>query len=176
MPNFKPTKPATPWESFDTFGADEWYTPEPAKNTSMADGPSPVMTLGGRAYHTDGSRAAGMDSHAQPTTDWSSIAGAGIGAAGSAVGSIANIAGQKYAMDQQAAANAASRTLSEKLAKLQLAANREEFARQQSLGALMWALGANKGQVSNIAGGRDVRRGAIDGMDALLAKVMLRRG
>jgi hypothetical protein len=113
---------------------------------------------------------------AAPTTDWGGVAGAGIGAAGQMVGTLAQVAGNKYAMDRQMEASGASRALSEKLAKMQIAASQEDYLREQNLRALLWALGANKGQQAISAGGREVRRGAIDGMDDLLAKVMLKRG
>jgi hypothetical protein len=115
-------------------------------------------------------------SAAAPTTDWGGVAGAGIGAAGQMVGTLAQVAGNKYAMDRQMEASGASRALSEKLAKMQIAASQEDYLREQNLRALLWALGANKGQQAISAGGREVRRGAIDGMDDLLAKVMLKRG
>jgi hypothetical protein len=113
---------------------------------------------------------------AAPSTDWTSLGGAGITAAGQTVGALAQVAGQKAAMDQAMASSSANRVLSEKLAKMQLAANQEQFGREQNLRALLWALNANKGQISNTAASRDVRRGAIEGMDQLLTKVMLKRG
>lgn len=155
---------------FIPFESESWLDAMP--DTSKVVGQSPVDTSSLASANLPSAAA----SAAKPSTDWGSVAESGIGAAGAAAGALAQVAGQKYAMDQQAAANNAGRMLSEKLAKMQIGASQEQYEREQNLRALLWALNANKGQQANVAGGREVRRGAFDGMDDLLARVMLKRG
>jgi hypothetical protein len=173
------------WDAGQTLSAGQRQSiasgdPTPGQHYTPSDlAPHTTMTnLAGDTFEplkVKSSFSVGNEPTA-PTTDWGGVAGAGIGAAGQMVGTLAQVAGNKYAMDRQMEASGASRALSEKLAKMQIAASQEDYLREQNLRALLWALGANKGQQAISAGGREVRRGAIDGMDDLLAKVMLKRG
>jgi hypothetical protein len=136
-------------------------------------GPSTAMTLGGKPI---GGANISSQSGIKDTspTDWGGIAGAGIGAAGQTVGTIAQLAGQKAAMDSAMAQNSAGRMLTEKLAKMQLAQQAGQFDASQKLRGLMWALGANKAAIGTSGGGRDLRRQDEQMMSDVLARLYMR--
>ncbi len=159
-----------------------WTSPldpdEPAMGGVLggALGDAPIAPVAGLSLRGMPSGSAMTStSAAVPQTDWSNVAGAGIGAAGQTVGTIAQLAGQKAAMDSAMAQSAAGRALSEKLAKMQLAQNAEQFAKSQGLQGLMWALGANRAAIGTSGGGRDLRRQDEQMMGDLFARLYLKR-
>lgn len=105
--------------------------------------------------------------------DW---APAGIGAAGQAVHDIAQVAGQKAVMDRTAASNDLSRAFSEKIAKMQLAANAQQANQQNKLGAYELLLRAYGNQQNNTLAGLSNNRNSAAGISDLLARVMLSHG
>jgi hypothetical protein len=109
-----------------------------------------------------------------PQTDWGNVAQGGIGAAGAAVGTIANLAGQKAAWDNQAAQNTANIALSDKMAKMQLGQQQNQFDVQQAFKALQWALEANKAFQNTGVGGRALRRSSSDLMGDVLRRIYLK--
>lgn len=109
-----------------------------------------------------------------PQTDWGNVAGAGIGAAGQAVGTLAQLAGQKAAWDQQAQQADAGRALSMRLAKMQLGQNQQQFDMTQAFKALEWALQANKALQTTGTNGRELRRSSSDMLSDVLRRVYLK--
>ncbi len=109
-----------------------------------------------------------------PAVDTAGLASAGIGAAGQAAGTLAQLAGQQAALQQASANNDATRGLSEKLAKLSLSQNRDQFEKNREIQAMMAALGglSNARSTSNAA--RDVRRQDEQMLSDLLAGIYLR--
>ncbi len=157
----------------------DWTNPDdynggPAQINPLVESlPSGIMTAGGAPI---GSNGISSDAPSvAPSTDYTSIAGAGIGAAGQAVGGIAQAAAQQAVLQQQAAQSAAGNALSEKLAKLQLDQSSDQFSKNQKLQALMWAMGANKAASGTASASRDVRRQDADLLSDVLARIYMPR-
>lgn len=137
-------------------GAGSFFSAPVAPTSGIITTPaSPSMTLGG-AQMTGNNIS--YDAPPVASTDYSSLIGSGVQAAGGAVAGIAQAAAQQAALQQQAAQSSAGNALSEKLAKLQLGQSASQFAQNQKLQALMWELSAGKAANATAGASRDIRR------------------
>lgn len=173
----------TPFKAFQPFdssftstnpdaGASNFASPAATPGLISDSGPA-TMTANMAPVASTGISA---QPYAAPVgTDIGNIAGAGIQAAGQTVGMLAQLAGQKAARDAQLAQNVAGRALSEKLAKMQLAQNADQFGKQQNLAGLMWTLGADKAARDTGTGGRDLRRQDQQMLSDLLARLYMKK-
>lgn len=160
-----------PGTQMSTGGTDFRATPS-GYHTGVTDGPSTIMTIGGKPVGSTGISPQEAPASVDPT-DWANIAGAGIGAAGATVGTLAQLAGQKAAWDQQAMQNQAYLGLSEKLAKMRLGQQQNQFDMTQALAALDWALRANQAYQRTGVGGRELRRTSSDLLGDALRRLYL---
>jgi hypothetical protein len=149
------------------------YPVDPQDDLSSTP-PAPIAPVAGLSYRgmPTGTKMTTPAPHAQ--TDWGGVASAGIGAAGQTMGTIAQLAGQKAALDSALAQSQAGRMLSEKLAKMELAQQQGQFDTSQKLRGLMWALGANKAAIGTSGAGRDIRRQDQQMLSDVLARLYLR--
>lgn len=108
------------------------------------------------------------------SADYSGVISAGIGAAGQTASTIAQIAGQQAALDAARRSQALGIAGNEKLAKMQIEAEREIAAgrKQDTLRNLL--LSALQNSVSGTFQNRDLQRAGISGMDEVLANAFLR--
>ncbi len=117
-----------------------------------------TVTTGGNITPAPATAPGSVNAPAAATTDWGSIGGAGIQAAGQTVGMIAQIAGQKAAMDAILGGNALNRASSEKLAMMQLAQNASQFDRTRKGSAYEMLLSALRNNIGNTNAQRDLNR------------------
>lgn len=137
----------------------------------LAGAKDAVMTTQGAPVDSAGVSPQAMG--AAPTTDWANVAGAGIGAAGATVGTLAQLAGQKAAWDQQQNQANLNLNLSQKLAKMQLGQQQKQFDVTQAFKALEWALDANNAKMKTGNAGRDLRRSEEELLGAALRRLYL---
>lgn len=104
-----------------------------------------------------------------------SAIGAGVQAAGATLGTIAQLAAQQAALDSSMKQADLGRAASEKMAKMQLEAERELFAGRKRDTLQNMLLSAIQSKIGNILQNRDLRRGPNAGMDEVLARAFLRR-
>ncbi len=125
----------------------------------------PVFSTGGRLIDTAGNIPTGLGTGVASgmSSGMANIAGAGIGAAGQTIGTLAQIMGQKAVMDRQAQQNDIGRASSEKLAKMQLASDQGIFDSRSKAAALQSVLAAlgNAGNMAQAA--HDTQRYATSG-------------
>ncbi len=110
---------------------------------------------------------------ALPAADSGTLVGAGIGAAGSAVGTLAALAGQQAQMQAATNNQAANNAFSEKMAKMQLGESSRQFDRNSRLAALQWALSQGKAQTDSTGQARDLRRTSAEQLSEVLARIFL---
>lgn len=104
-----------------------------------------------------------------------SAVGAGVQAAGATLGTIAQLAAQRAALQSSMQQADLSRAASEKMAKMQLKAEQEMFAGRKKDALQNMLLSAIQSNIGQISGGRDLRRSANVGMNEVLARAFLRR-
>lgn len=176
--------PLRPIGAYSPFAA--WNAPDPDAGAGAAF-PAPVAPVAGLVTNTglpsmtagggqvNGNNITDQALGGSPTTNYAGLVGAGIGAAGTAASGVAQAAAQQAILQQQQAQSAAGNALSEKLAKLSLGQAADQFAKNQKLQALMWAMGANGAASKTAEGSRDIRRQDTQMLSDILARLYMPR-
>lgn len=138
----------------------------------------PVMTSSGAPISTTGISAqaapigSGVSGSTMSAADWGA---AGASAIGTGIQTAAAAAAEAQRRNDMINEGSANRGLTEKMAKRQLAESKDAFQQRQTQGAYGNMLNAYFTQLKQGMEARDVRRGAANGIDALLSMAMLRK-
>lgn len=163
-------------------GFDNPFTFTPLRDPDYSGGytyagPGIQQPGGVFANGTDVTYASGAPANVaatpQASTDFGAIGAAGIGAAGQTVGILAQLMGQRAAMDRAVQAADTGRLSSERLAKMRLAANERMASADQRAAAQQWLLGAMQNSINSGLDSADTKRMANRGFGNLLARAFV---
>jgi hypothetical protein len=116
-----------------------------------------ALDFSGRTFYSDGS-SAGLSAYAPTSTNWGNIAGAGIGAAGNTVGTIAQIMSQTAARQAAVDQANAGRAGSLQIAKMQILANAAAQQKQREWAAQQLLANAYNSSSKNALNSYDTQR------------------